>query len=113
MYCGKVLEGVQLWRDAASGEAGHAEIAPRSPFTAPRLRRDWSWKLSNIYNKEDFSAWRVGFPIWVKSMPGNLRGYPGIEIYAGVRGGGKSEKRVLGMPHWRRPLDPPMNWEVL
>ena len=29
MCCGKVLEGVQLWRNAALGEAGHAEIVPR------------------------------------------------------------------------------------
>ena len=48
--CGKVLEGVQLRRDTALGEAGHIEIAPRSPFTALRLRQDWSWKLSNVYN---------------------------------------------------------------
>ena len=28
--CGKVLEGVQLWMNAALGEAGHAEIVLRS-----------------------------------------------------------------------------------
>ena len=45
--------GVQLWRNAALGEAGCTEIAPRSPLTAlrlPFLHQDWSWKVSNIYN---------------------------------------------------------------
>ena len=34
--CGKVLEGVQLQRNAALDEAGHAEIALRLPLTMPR-----------------------------------------------------------------------------
>ena len=50
MCCGKVLEGVQLWRNADLGEAGRTEIAPRLPLP----RRDWSWKLSNIYNTKSF-----------------------------------------------------------
>ena len=52
MCCGKVLEGVQLWRNAALGEAGCTEIAEmhRDHLTEIDFCRDWSWKLSNIYN---------------------------------------------------------------
>ena len=46
-----------------------------------------------------FSAWRVGFPTWVKSMLGNPRGYPSIDFHAGVPWGEKVKGGFPAIPH--------------